>query len=167
MVMQLFWLHRPGVVLMVMLSMICPQVSGEAYLPVVGPVPLRFETAAVHVRTFSWIPPVAVKPAAPAQTNPPPKFVAIPDKIARAVPLLTAKTNETIPPLPENLSTNSTVETHSANDLLVVTPEMLVDYFKPGTVATNQTPVRALAPVGFMPPPSVASPSSEAIYRSQ
>jgi hypothetical protein len=44
---------------------------------------------------------------------------------------------------------------------------MLVDYFKPGSDATNQTNVRVVAPVGFMPPPSVASPSSQASYRTQ
>jgi len=156
-----------GIVLAGLLSLICRSVNAGAYLPLIGTPPLRFEAVAAHARTFSWVPPVPVKPAASAKTNSPPEMSTVSKIIAAAIPLTDAKTNAPIPSLPENLSTNSTVETHSANDMLVVTPEMLVDYFKPGTDATNQTNVRVLAPVGFMPPPAVASPSSEAIYRSQ
>jgi hypothetical protein len=167
MIKHLFRVRWLGVVLAVLLLLICLSASGGAYLPLIGTPPLRFEAAAVHARAFSWISPVTVKPAAPAETNSPPEISTASKILAAAIPLMDLKTNAPNPSLPENLSTNSTADTHSANDLLVVTPEMLVDYFKPGTDATNQTNVRVLAPVGFMPPPAVASPSSEAIYRSQ
>jgi hypothetical protein len=50
--------------------------------------------------------------------------------------------------------------------LLVVTPEMLVDYFKPNNNATNAANIHVLAPVNFTPPASASMPSSQAIYRS-
>jgi len=145
----------------------CLPASGGAYLPMIGPAPLRFETATVHAKVISWISPTADKPAVTAEMNSPPEIPAGPAKTDGAIPLTNMKTDAAVPALPENLSTNSPAEAHSANDLLVVTPEMLVDYFKPESAETNQTNVRVLAPVGFMPPSSAASPSSQAIYRSQ
>ena len=156
-----------GIALAVLLSLVCQPASGGAYLPSIGPARLRFEAAAIPEKVFSWVSPVADKPAAAAGTNRPPEISVAPTKTDGAITLIDSKTGETVPSLPENLSTILTKETHSANDMLVVTPEMLVDYFKPGADATNQTNVRVVAPVGFMPPPSAASPSSQAIYRSQ
>ncbi|HUC84828.1 MAG TPA: hypothetical protein VL970_06525 [Candidatus Acidoferrales bacterium] len=159
--------HRPVIVLAGLLSLICRPVCGGTYLPLTGPPPLRFEVATIHAKAFSWVPSFSVKDAVSVGTNLPPEISAGLDKIAGTSPAIATKFNASVPSLPENLSTNSTAEMRPANDLLVVTPEMLVDYFKPGSDATNQTNVRVLAPVGFMPPPSATSPSSQAIYQSQ
>lgn len=167
MIKHFFRVCRPGIALAALLALICLSADGGAYLPLIGPARLRFEAASIPARVFSWASPIADKPAAAAETNLPQEMSGSPTKIDGAITSVDATTNSPVPPLPENLSANSTAETHSANNLLVVTPEMLVDYFKPGNDSTNQTNVRVAAPVGFMPPPSAASPSSQAIYRSQ
>lgn len=141
--------------------------QGGAYLPLIGPPSLRFETAMLPGKNLSWM---QTLPAPATFSNQPPLITYVSTNNV-SVPLL-AKTQKIImTPWPdENLSTNSQSQIGSANDLLVVTPEMLVDYFKPnqtnGTV-TNTDDVRVLAPVDFTPPTSVASPSSKAIYISQ
>jgi len=134
----------------------------EAYLPLVGPPPLRFEEKLASAAQISWTPPPIV-----VETNPPPEISAIPSHNIEAAAPASASTNAPAPSPPENLSTNSTSETHSANDLLVVTPEMLVDYFKPSNVTTNSTDVQVPASVNFTPPASALIPSSQAIYQSQ
>jgi hypothetical protein len=138
---------------------------GGAYLPLAGPPPLRFETAMRHGKIFSWIPPVP-PPAAAVETNLPPEISTIPVNKAVSPPPANESNGVSAPLPPENLSTNSAPQTRSANDLLVVTPEMLVDYFKPNNAATNSTNVRVLAPVNFTPPASASTPSSQAIYLS-
>jgi hypothetical protein len=167
MIKHFFRVRRLGIILAALFSLICLKVTGAAYLAMIGPSPLRFEAAAVPAKFFSWTPPVADKPAVIAQTNSPPLITAVSTNTGDAIPPAEAKTGASVPAMPENLSTNLPAETHSADELLVVTPEMLVNYFKPGGSATNQTNVRVVTPVGFTPPPSAASPSSEAIYRSQ
>jgi hypothetical protein len=157
--------HWPDIVLAGLLPLVCQPAIGGTYLPLIGPPSLRFEVAKIHEKTFSWIRPFGGKAA--VGTNLPSEISPAFNKIAETSLPIDTKTNASIPSLPENLSTNLTAETRPANDLLVVTPEMLVDYFKPGGDATNQTNVRVLAPVGFTPPPSAASPSSQAIYQSQ
>jgi hypothetical protein len=167
MIKHFFKARRLGLVWAALPLLLCLPANGGAYLPAIGPVPMRFEAAAVPAKILAWIPSVADKPAAPAVTNLPPAIPAVSTEIAGAIPPMGTKADSPGSSMPENLSTNSPPEAHSAGDLLVVTPEMLVDYFKPGSDATNQTNVRVVTPVGFMPPPSVASPSSQASYRSQ
>jgi hypothetical protein len=61
----------------------------------------------------------------------------------------------------------SPVGSASANDMLVVTPQMLVNYFKPSATSTNGAGTTILVPVGFSPPGVTPTPpSSQAIYRS-
>lgn len=56
-----------------------------------------------------------------------------------------------------------------ASELLLVTPQMLVEFFKPLPATSNLGPARVLVPVdvGFRPPLASPGPSSQAIYRSQ
>jgi len=55
-----------------------------------------------------------------------------------------------------------------ASDLLLVTPQMLVEFFKPVPGVTNTAPLRVLVPmdVEFQPPLARPPASSQAIYRS-
>ena len=55
-----------------------------------------------------------------------------------------------------------------ASEMLFVTPQMLVEFFKPLPGSTNAGPVRVIVPVdiGFQPPLGQPTPSSQAIYRS-
>ena len=52
----------------------------------------------------------------------------------------------------------------SAPPMMVVTPQMLVDYFKPGRPATNSPSAGGSGPVGFTPAPP--PPTSNASHRS-
>ena len=67
-------------------------------------------------------------------------------------------------PLPEdaNSFTNSPAAMVPASDLLVITPQMLVDYFKPGQSPTNAANVSVLVPVGFTPAIPATTPASDA-----
>ena len=58
--------------------------------------------------------------------------------------------------------------TSPASEMLFVTPQMLVEFFKPLPGSTNTAPVRVIVPVdiGFQPPLGQPTPSSQAIYRS-
>jgi|GEM_PF-1049759 len=55
-----------------------------------------------------------------------------------------------------------------ASDLLLVTPQMLVEFFKPVPGVTNTAPLRVVVPmeVEFQPPLARPPTSSQAIYRS-
>jgi hypothetical protein len=67
-------------------------------------------------------------------------------------------------PLPEDANSfrNSPAATVPASDLLVITPQMLVDYFKPGQSPTNAANVSVLVPVGFTPAIPATTPASDA-----
>ena len=163
---------RVWVVLLASMVLMGPLAWGAGYLPLVGPPPLRFEKAADSPTIFSWTPAVL----APTASTPPPVSVETNSQyvtstlsannvISPPASIETASAPQKSPP--DNLSTNSMVPTRPANDLLVVTPEMLVDYFKPNRDAANAANVHVLAPVNFTPPSSVSIPSSQASYISQ
>jgi hypothetical protein len=157
---------RACIILAAYAALIGPQAKGAAYLPLVGPPPLRFEKATVGARTISWTPPALTPPAVVIETNLLPVTSAIPVNNVGPPSPANGPANTLVPLPQENLSTNSAVRNRSANDLLVITPEMLVDYFKPNNNATNAANVRVLVPVSFTPPASASIPSSQAIYRN-
>ena len=166
MITWLFDRCRACIVLVALVALMDLPARGAAYLPIVGPPPLRFAPAKAGAKNVAWTPPTPTLPTSVVETNKSNATPAIPaNNIAPPPP---AVEPASIPvPLPvENLSTNSTVQTHPANNLLVVTPEMLVDYFKPNNKATNAANVRVLVPVNFTPPASASTPSSQAIYLS-
>ena len=53
-----------------------------------------------------------------------------------------------------------------ASDLLVVTPEMLFDYFRSVPAGTNAANVMVLVPMDFTPAFPPGAPSSSATYRT-
>jgi hypothetical protein len=75
-------------------------------------------------------------------------------------------------PLPPNFvpqsaaldSTNNSAQTASASDMLVVSPQMLTEYFQPGSDGTNAATSMTLPTPRFTPP--LIQPSSQATYRS-
>ena len=54
----------------------------------------------------------------------------------------------------------------AANELLIISPQMLIEYFRPQAGATN-APVSAIVPVQFMPATPAAAPESRAIYKTE
>ena len=159
--------HCPACVILVALAALTElPTRGAAYLRVVGPPPMRFEKATDGPKKTSWTPPTLIPPAVVVGPTLPSVTPTIPvNNVVLPQPVI--EPAKTPVPLPtENLSTNSTVQTRSANEMLMVTPEMLVDYFKPNNNATNAANVHVLVPVNFTPPASASMPSSQAIYRN-
>ncbi|MBC8095395.1 MAG: hypothetical protein H7Y43_06260 [Akkermansiaceae bacterium] len=70
-------------------------------------------------------------------------------------------------PQPLAQSQNSETAQPAANELLIVSPQMLIDYFKPMAGSTNGSGVSVLMPVNFTPATPAATPSSRAIYKTQ
>ena len=163
---RLFEHCRACVILVALAALTELPTRGAAYLRRVGPPPMRFEKATDGSRKISWTPPALIPPAAAIETNLPSVTSTTPvNNVVSPHPLIEpAKTPDPLPP--ENSSSNSAVQTRSANEMLVVTPEMLVDYFKPNNNATNAANVHVLVPVNFTPPASASMPSSQAIYRN-
>jgi hypothetical protein len=166
MITWLFKHCRACVILAAFAALMGPLARGAAYLSLVGPPPMRFEKAAVGAKTIFWTPPALASKTVAVETYSSSITSSIPANNVVRTPPEIKPISVPIPLPPENLSTNSTDQTKSANDLLVVTPEMLVDYFKPNNNATNANDVRVLVPVNFTPPASASIPSSQAIYRS-
>ncbi len=154
--------------LIALMVLMGPSAHGEAYLPLVGPPPMRFEATTSDATRFSWTPPALTPPTVDVETSLPPVTPTIPvNNVVSQPPVIEAASVPASSP-PENLPTKkSAIETPSANNLLIVTPEMLVDYFKPNNDATNAANVHVLVPVNFTPPVSVSTPSSHASYISR
>jgi hypothetical protein len=162
----LFEHRRVCIILVALAALTEPPVRGAAYLPLVGPPPMRFEKAMAVSKEVSWTPPALFPPAVAVDTNLLSANSAIPvNNVVLPHPVI-EPANTPVPLPPENSSTNSAVQTRSANELLMVTPEMLVDYFKPNNNATNAANVHVLVPVNFTPPASASISSSQASYRS-
>lgn len=168
------------------------QASG--YLQVAGPVPLRFLAEPIPGEPY-LLPPLSLtdvtpmppeEPAsAPAATNiatapiaeeeptvplPKPPEPPSADVTAAALENLFsgANANPLGIPAPQNPAPLTPDSQQKASDMLVVTPQMLIEYFKPGRVATNGVGASIFVPVGFRPPEAVLpSPSSKATYHSE
>ncbi len=162
------WLlsHRRAFCCLVALALMATlPAPGGTYLPLIGPPPLRFAKAENTGKT-SWNFPATTLPPLAIETNSIPATPSTPsDNVATTAPPI-----KPVPAIaiaePVNPYTNSVVQAHSANDLLVVTPEMLAGYFKPNNNTTNAANIRIIAPVSFAPPSTATIPSSQAIYRS-
>jgi hypothetical protein len=146
-------------------------------LPWVGPPPLRFAAASHHSKFFSWRP-----PALPTiQTNPPPAPSLQPLEKAGNAPIPPPSAPEKTVPTPNPPSVGvSEAPTNSlppedipanppnaANNLLNVSPEMLLDYFKSNEAVPDQTNARAPERVIFVPPLPFPAISSQATYESR
>lgn len=162
--------------------------ANSAYLPSVGPPPLRFQMVSMlnPLLAAKLFPPlfppktnsvantntaeeeVAMKPInnqAVSNTNliaPANTNVATAATNATVLPMAMTDTNIPLQPLGSILSPSS------ASDLLTVTPQMLIEYLKPVQAGTNQTEgVVAPAAVQFVPPTPAVPAESRAIYKSQ
>jgi hypothetical protein len=139
------------------------------YLTQTGPSPLRFSLTAAfpasNVLPAALVEPpkltnateTAVSPAISSQTN-----------AVATVPASTPATNAQ----PTILGTESPTKPTpppAASELLVVSPQMLTEFFKPVAEGTNSAsavvvPVTTPVPVGFNPP--LVKPSSRATYNT-
>ena len=159
-------------------------VPAEGYLAKVGPVPLRFQE--VHPLNLMALPPLAMDDGTNSDTN------SIPDKVcddslasaglassSAGVPQaffapastwlnrLSTLDDTNAPqagfgiPLPESAPPRP-----AASDLLAMTPQMFMDYFKPLQSGTNGAGIAVQFPVEFMPATPPATPASSATYRT-
>ncbi|HLP76618.1 MAG TPA: hypothetical protein VK327_06810 [Candidatus Paceibacterota bacterium] len=148
--------------------------TSSGYLAKVGPTPLRFKPPPVRKRLE----------AKPLSANPHPEssVPTAPESNADSLinwPWLSPESSQpqdslfgsTSPasklPQPAGQPAEASSHRPSANELLVITPQMLIDYFKPMAGATNGAGVSVLLPVNFTPPTPSAAPSSQAIYKTQ
>lgn len=140
-----------------------------AYLPLAGPAPLRFEADMAQTFVFS-----------PAKSDDPTPVVETVEPPANAAPetalVSTTNTNANAaqptlvtPSIGESTASTPAAASPAAGDMLVVTPQMLAEFFKPMPGATNGAGVSVFAPVplGFTPPVERTPPSSRATYRTE
>jgi len=142
--------------------------ASDAYLPLIGPPPMRFEVALA--KTFVYTRAKAVveetKPLAIASTNAVVELpnVSVPEPVTNAV-------SEILPSVPDNetVAPVFTPPYSPAAEMLLITPQMLAEYFKPAPGATNAAGVSVFVPVqlGFTPPTEKTPPSSRATYKTQ
>ena len=129
-------------------SILALNLAGSAYLPTVGPAPLRFRPAFKTI-TNSVVPalPVVAKAAPP----PPPEKVV---KIAEPAP----PPPVTVSP-PKAVQNDGAAEPHPSDS--VISAQMLLKYF---SRATNGASAGVIAPPDFTPPRAPEPPSSTADY---
>ena len=162
--------------------------SNPGYLPIVGPAPLRFQSdrnapqqalpplemqdnTASDVTTFptNVANPESVIYKAASNTNAPQQyFWPFPSWYWPAPDWSNPSPGGSEGPMPPNevAPTNTVYSPHTASDLLVVTPQMLVDYFKQSQSATNSVNPSARAPVEFTPANPAPAPESAARLNS-
>ena len=158
-----------------------------AYLADVGPTPLRYQTPKSPAKIIR-LPPLATEeepvstnaavsvsvPASAPPASPAPAVRLVSSSPGpRIVPPPTAATNvsnatETAGPATaaNEQPADSQPDASSANDLLGITPQMVVEYFKPAQSPTNAPGASVYVPVGFTPPAPASAPS-KAAYNSQ
>lgn len=144
----------------------------SAYLPVTGPTPLRFEVATTHPFDFSSVGKVVVPPKTemipqavdPAPTNTASPVVSITESNDSVVSVALPATTPEEPLVPASF-----MSPHPAGNLLVITPEILAEYFRPAPGATNAAGVSVFLPVqvGFTPPADKNPAQSRATYKVQ
>ena len=141
--------------------------AGSAYLPVTGPTPLRFEIAMTRVFDFASVGKILVLPLRPesVETNIVSPVVTVTESnTSPATITISTTSGGDEAPAPE-----PPVAPHPADNLLVITPQMLAEYFKPFPGATNAGGVSVFLPVqvGFTPPTDKAPVASRATYKVQ
>lgn len=157
----------------------------DSYLPVTGPVPLRFEIAMARSYVFPRPQPAppAVKneeaqpapaaasgAAASAATRPVATFSET--ATAQTVTNLSPETPAATSPesaIPEIIAPLKRKASAAASDMLLVTPEMLAEFLKPRQFQTNNAGATVIvpAPVNFIAPVENDAPSSRATYKTE
>ena len=141
----------------------------RAYLPAVGPAPLRFLAhklpANVYVLPPLEIPGLAATNEAAQATSP----AAV--KTTSIAPLVTQEgqtshgSTNTTTDVPQSLISEPlpSISDTSTNELSM---QSLVNFFKRGQGGTNQIDTGVFFPLNFVPPRPVSPPSSTATYSS-
>jgi len=150
-------------------------VSGIGYLPRVGPPTLRITVRPLLPKPFAAVvvPPLITPPPADSKAETMAKIPPATNSVANESTTETSSSGPLASLLPTSVKPNearsdsasSAATVGAANDLLVVTPQMLIEYFRVPPGATNGPGVGVYLPVGFTPP-LAPSASSQAIYRS-
>lgn len=148
------------------------------YLPSIGPAPVRYQPPAPPANP-GRLPPLAMTEStnAPAYVAPPVTTISHSSKTASSsnVTSMTNAESLLVPPsLGPVASEEETWSEAISNPFLVspfstaplVTPQMLLEFFKPGNTNNNFSPGFHV-PVFIPPLPPSSAPSSRAIYRSQ
>jgi hypothetical protein len=140
-----------------------------------GPTALRYAKAPDVTRNFNW-PSLFPEPSAAAKSNlvehassaPSPTNSVAAGSTSPAQSSFPTESNslaatEPHPPPVAPPSWNLDNGPTSASPMLLVTPQMLADFFRSNVVTANVAPNWDLR---FMPPIAMPPPSSEAVYRS-
>ncbi len=172
--------------LAVVLPMVCAGDlrAADLYLTRLGPAPLRFASAPASTKDFVW--PIPLQPGHTATNSS--ALAAIGDSVAgtnssvsvaittgsqtQSSSLVASQSTEIVkssPLIGPSIPTVSDGNPLSASNLLLVTPQMLADYFKASFDFANKPGTNVLngVEVPFNPPMPKPIPSSEAIYRTQ
>ncbi len=167
--------------------------SGRDYLPQVGPVPLRFSKIQLVSQSSDYKIVVSTNAAfSPVESAEKSSPASASNSLSAAasqanntlesdtnwlssfvmpnmglLPLNPARTNRFVVSASNPVPAKMTGTTPSANDLLTISPDMLVNYFKHTGIQTNQADVSVFVPLEFIPPTATSSGSSQAVYQSQ
>jgi len=138
--------------------------AGSAYLPVTGPPPLRFEVAFVRPAALALMAAMPNLPENSEDQNPATGTVLT--NTPEDLHYSSGQTN--VPPAtagePE---TSGTYPIHPlADSPLIITPQMLAEYFKPASGPTNAA-VFLPVQVSFKPPTDPAPVRSRATYKTE
>jgi hypothetical protein len=147
--------------------------GNSPYLTQTGPPPLRFALTMANWAPFTLPPSLSEHHAATNATEIATNKVDVSETNAFAfyrpsLPVVTNTPNVSTTITATAESPNEPALTPSASDMLVVSPQMLTEYFKPGPDGTNSGSGSGLilpVAVGFTPPS--AKPSSQATYKVQ
>jgi hypothetical protein len=140
-----------------------------AYLPTIGPSPLRFQQSPRPVIAATMLLPLGVTAPVPS-TNAPVESMAVIASTPEPLGPFLPEAVDREPFAPQTISTNSVSESETTisespaklDPTGVITPQMLVDFFKPFPGGTNAND-SAASPGSFIPP----LPSSAATYKSR
>lgn len=174
-------LYGSALVIFIAAAGVGEHACAQGYMPKLGPAPLRFKQQK-ETDGKSVLPPLRMedspapkavhepdtmpsRPAPPAWPEVFPVSLAVPPP-PPPMPLVTNVPNVMIPAEPATTvvaATDRAIESpagqSSANDMLSMTPQMFVEYFKPAPGSTNGAAMSVSMPVGFMPPAPVSTPS--------
>ena len=164
-----------GACLALSLVLVSSVQAGNAYLPVTGPTPLRIEVAMTRPVDFSSYGKVT-ESHAKTDVSSPAAEPAVDSKTPLNAMVSVTESNGSVPAVA--VPGNSGEETPSesalppilrpADNLLVITPQMLTEFFKPFPNGTNGgVSVYVPVQIGFTPPTEKNPPSSRATYKVQ
>ena len=166
-----------------LMLLVCPEAQSGGYLALIGPAPFRFQSPPPEENN-AILPPLSDNgnDTVSKQSGSNPFFSPIvvqASETTRVGPALSGYLSPYCLTTADNAnwqdvmtyegghsSETTSAASPAANDLLVVTPQMLVNYFKPGKT-TNGPSASVLVPMGMNPPASsTPRPASQATYQS-